>query len=365
MGWLSNPGYRARRYRPTAPTPPSPARPGLITRQGTKLIRDGREFIFTGLNIYNINSDGNFWYNLATGDELDKAFVNIGDGIEIIRGWFGQWLAHPRPGAIDWTYFDHALDTAYRYGKQVVVVLAEQGGAWDDGILKSFESGWYQSGYRTLVSTKRSWWGTYNTMTYRDFALAVVSRYKDHPGVAFWQLVNEPEMKTEDVSLMTQELEDIAVIYLRDFANDLAAAIKQIDPNHLISFGSIGTGQFGMSGARYEIAHSGPNIDLCEMHDYDMHHDTLGNEFTGIELRMRQAARLNKPMFIGEVGIDPNRVGGIDKRAERLRSKITYQRSLGVAGHISWVWCKTDDPGHDEGYDIRPGDPALDVLRSL
>lgn len=365
MSWMSNPGYRAQRYRSSSNSPQPSVIPGLITRSGKKLLRNGEEFIFTGLNMYNANSDGNYWYNLALGDELDKAMDDAGSGIEIIRAWFGQWLAHPRVGDIDWTYFDHTFDTAQRHGKQVIAVLADQDGSWCDGIRKTYDSGWYQSGYRTTVSTVPSHWDTYNTMTYRDFAVAVAERYRNHPGVAFWQLINEAEIKTEDESRMTSELEDAAAVVLRDWANDMASAIKQVDPNHLINVGSIGTGQFGTSGPRYELVHSGSDIDLCEMHDYEASKDGLGDEYNGMELRLQQAARLNKPLFVGEVGIKPEEAGGLEARAARFRAKIEYQRGLGVAGHVAWVWRNTDAVGGTDGYDIKPGDPALDVLRAL
>ena len=46
-------------------------------------------------------------------------------------------------------------------------------------------------------------------------------------------------------------------------------SIKSIDPNHLVSLGTIGSGQCGTSGDYYKQLHAIPTIDLCEVHDYD------------------------------------------------------------------------------------------------
>ncbi len=374
MGWMINPGYRSRRYRRLGSNNNSSSQlqgatsTGLITRNGRRLMRNGKEFVFTGVNIYNANSDGNYSYNLATGDLFAQALQSLGSSVTIVRAWFGQWLARPKStnGQLTWSYFDHTLNTAHKYGKQVIVVLADQDGSWCDGIKKTYESNWYQYGYRTLVSPAVSHWGTRNAMTYKDFAVALVSRYKDHPGVAFWQLINEAEIRSIDKSRHTPELEDKAATVIRDWANDMAATIKAVDPKHLISLGTIGTGQFGTSSYRYETIHSGPNIDLLEMHDYEPHSDIIGDSFNGMDLRMRQAARLNKPLFIGEVGIKPDDVGGAQARADRLRSKIRVQRARGVVGHVVWD-LRNDKSAVFKGddYDITPNDPMMNALRSM
>ena len=70
----------------------APAAGGLVTRLGNQLMLNGQPFVFTGVNIYNANSDG--WCGAAyTDQQLDQAFADLGPGKEVVRAWFFQSLA--------------------------------------------------------------------------------------------------------------------------------------------------------------------------------------------------------------------------------------------------------------------------------
>lgn len=338
--------------------------PGLITRSGAHLLRNGKPYLLTGVNIYNANSIDNYWYRMGDGQALQQALDAINMPGGVFRAWFGQWLAKPTANTFSWAPFDHTFDVAAANGWQVLPVFADQDGTWDDGISKKLDSNWYQSGYKTVVSSAVSSWGAVNTMTYKDFVLSVVSRYKNHPALAFWQLANEVEPKPVDELTITEALQDEACNILKSWADDMAAAIKAEDPLHLVSLGTIGTGQFGTSGGRYQVVHSGANIDLCEMHDYVAAEDIIGDQWNGMQLRLDQAAALGKPLFIGETGIDPTAVGGLGARATRFAQKWNAQKTAGVQGWLPWEWRNSGNTGGDT-YVFEPDDPLLPVLRDL
>jgi mannan endo-1,4-beta-mannosidase len=338
----------------------SPAQ-SFVTRSGSQLMLNGVPYHFTGINIYNANSVNNYWYTLGTGSGLDQALADIGSGIDVIRAWFGQWLLKPTGNTVDWGPFDHTVARVKAAGKRLIVVFADQDGTWDDGISKTLTSNWYQSGYKTVISNVTSSWGAVNTMTYKDFVLAVVNRYKTEPAVMMWQLVNECETKLTDGSCSTAT-DDAGATALRAFADDMSTAIKAIDTNHLISLGTIGSGQCGTSGSRYLTVHEPVNIDLCEMHDYVPDQNVFGDQFNGMAVRLQQAATLGKPLFIGESGLDPSAVGGTSARATRYLEKWGAQFAAGVVGEVAWEWRNAGQTGGDP-YVIPAGDPAINSLR--
>jgi hypothetical protein len=68
---------------------------------------------------------------------------------------------------------------------------------------------------------------------------------------------------------------------------------------------------------------------------------------------------LNKPLFVGEMAIATE--DSLQARAGLFRAKLTAQFGAGVVGEVAWLW----SPHDSIGYDIGPGDPALDVLGSF
>lgn len=343
-----------------AAAPGSTTITGFVTRSGQDLMLNGAPYRFTGLNIYNANSVNNYWYTMGTGDALDQALTDMGPGKNVIRAWFGQWLANPTGKGLDFSVFDHTLAVARAHGYRVIVTLADQDGTWDDGIKKTLDSGWYQQGYRTTVSNAQSSWGARNGMTYRDFVRTVVERYRDDPTVLMWQLINEAEAKRNDGSCPTAT-DDAAAVAIRGFADDMSRLIKSVDRNHLVSLGTIGTGQCGTSGPRFRDVHSPAGIDLLEMHDYVQGQTLIGDQWNGMKLRLDQAKSLNKPLFVGELGIDPGDVGGTDARARIVGAKLKDQFAAGVVGVVAWEWRNAGQSGGDR-YVIGPRDPVLDAL---
>jgi mannan endo-1,4-beta-mannosidase len=174
-----------------------------------------------------------------------------------------------------------------------------------------------------------------------------------------WQLVNEAEVKP---SAESSSCSVNASALLRAFASDVSARIKGIDPNHLVSLGTIGGGQCGASGDEYADVHSLSTIDLCEYHDYGSPSVGIpGDQWNGLQRRLDQCAALAKPLLVGELGIRPTEVGGtFQARAEAVDSKLCAQFTAGVAGELLWAWNK--DGSLLDNFDIGPNDPVLGTL---
>jgi CSLREA domain-containing protein len=330
---------------------------GVVTREGSELQLGGQPFRFTGLNIYNANSDGWCWYAMDP-PILEDSLAAIGPATEVIRAWFFQPLATTK-GATrvrDWSRFDRTLQAADEAGMKVIVTLTDQWGECGSDQPNGYkDSTWYQSGYRDVQPG--------NLVSYRDWVQEVVTRYRDDPRIAFWQLINEAEYgeRLPDGSIAAcPQGTDLPAEVLKTWAADISGLVKSIDPSHLVSLGSIGNGQCGMQGPHYKVVHDLPTIDLCEYHDYGSPLDPLpGDQFNGLEVRAQQCDELGKPLFVGEVGIIPDDVGGsLQARADAFEAKRQAMFGLGIDGFLIWAWNK--DGSLLDNYDVGPGDPSLD-----
>jgi mannan endo-1,4-beta-mannosidase len=301
-------------------------------------VLNGQTYRFTGLNIYNANSRNNCWYSLGYNDSaLQSSLNDIGSGKEAFRAWFFQRMAQSS-GKRDWSAFDHTLAVAKANGYRVIVTLTDHWGACDS----PKKGDWfYGGGYKQVQSG--------DLVSYRDWVREIVTRYKDDPTVLMWQMVNEAESPTHS--------------HLQAFAGDIAKLIKSIDARHLVSLGTMGGGQAGTAGDDYRKLHAIPEIDVCEYHDYGSPTATMpGDQYNGLKVRFDQCNALNKPLFIGEVGILLDAVGSsTSERARLFEEKMKAQFAAGAVGYLPWAWVARGQSAY-ESYLIGPNDPALGVL---
>ena len=194
-------------------------------------------------------------------------------------------------------------------------------------------------------------------VSYRDWVTQIVTRYRTSPTILAWQLMNEAEVKASDGTCPP----DGAAV-LKSWAADVSGLIKSIDPNHLVSLGTLGSGQCGTSWNEYKDVHSLPAIDLCEYHDYGSPLVPMpGDPFNGLAFRLQQCNELNKPLFVGETGIIPNEVGGtLEARARAFDDKLRAQFTAGVVGELAWAWSALGSTL--DNYDIGAADPTLRVF---
>jgi mannan endo-1,4-beta-mannosidase len=318
----------------------------FVTRTGTQLVLKGKLYRFTGLNIYNANSSGTCWYAMASGTILDRSLAAIGAGKEAFRSWFFQSLA-TTGGQRDWSAFDHTLSVARSHRVKVIATLTNQWGDCEAGGYKT--DSWYTGGYTQLDPG--------GIASYRDWVAEVVTRYRDDPTILAWQLINEAEVKPSRDATCSAG----AATILKAFAADVSGLIKSLDPNHLVSLGTMGGGQCGAQSAEYQDVYSVASIDLCEYHDYQPLAPMPGDQYNGLQVRIDQCNALEKPLFVGETGIIPNHVGGtLEGRAAALKAKLRAQFRAGVVGDLVWAWSALGSTL--DSYDVGPGDPVLKVL---
>src|ERR1700694_1362383 len=231
---------------------------GFVYSQGTKLFLDGNPYTFTGLNIYNANTDnsGSCWYSMQD-PAMTNTLQQIGPGQNAFRAWFFQDMVYSSAGAAaKWTSFDQTLNDAAAAGQKVIVTLGSPRGSCDSPANQYKDITWYQGGYNQILSPYE---------TYSAWVADVVARYANNPAVLFWQLMNEPEAAAgfqNGSAIGCNETQ--AATALQTWAADMAARVKGIDPNHLLTVGSAGGGQCGTSYQNYQALNATPGNDLCD-----------------------------------------------------------------------------------------------------
>ncbi|HEY9289369.1 MAG TPA: cellulase family glycosylhydrolase [Candidatus Dormibacteraeota bacterium] len=314
--------------------------PGFVRRSGAELLLDGEPFQFVGLNIYNANNLGSCWYPLAMAASMNDALSAIGPAQTVFRAWFFQPMAI-RDGQLDWGAFDATLAAARAHDVRVIATLGNQYPDCERSSGANRTEAWYEAGYASDRDAGM-------IMTYRSWVAAVVARYGNDPTVLAWQLMNEAADPAGN-----GRCSRTAARTLKAFTEDMSTLIKSIDGNHLVSLGTLGVRECGTVGSDYQDVYSVANIDLCEVHDYGSPSD-----LSVLRQRMQQCHRLNKPMFIGEMGLMRG-----PTRAAALRAKLAASFEAGVSGVLVWDWANADQVAYS-GYEIQPGDPALAVLAS-
>ena len=335
----------------------------FVTRSGGDLFVDGQPWTFTGVNLYNANSDG--WCRDALDDNtLDAVFdeaVVSHSGHGVVRAWFFQSLATSFPsGQRDWTRFDRLIRLAAIHGTKVIPTLSDQWGECGAKVPPTYAfktEDWYTSGYKAPDPALATGYGG-GWVSYRDWVAEVVARYKDDPTVAFWQLMNEAEVNPAG-AFGACPPGDGPRDTLKAFASDVSSLVKGIDPEHLVSLGTIGGGQCGTSGPQYQDVYSLPDLDLCEYHDYTPNQSIPGDQWNGLGVRIQQCAALDKPLFVGELGVRPIDAGGtLLDRARTIRAKVVAQVRRGIDGVVVWDYSPSG-PTLDN-YDLGPYDAALE-----
>ncbi|KJE25071.1 Cellulase (glycosyl hydrolase family 5) [Frankia torreyi] len=323
----------------------------FVTVAGGRLELAGKPWRFTGINVWNANTPADdSRYGCGEPVDLEEVAPALGNGVQVVRTWFFQRLATSLDGRRDWSTFDRTIAAAKSRGLRIVATLGNQ---WPqcEGF-PTYQAGyktqrWYQTGYRSAPPPGQP-------DSYRAWVREAVTRYRDEPAIAMWQLMNE----AEDATAYHGPCAPNAAATLHSFVQDMVTLVKSVDPHHLVSVGTVGAGQCGAAADEYATLHAIDGVDVLEYHDYSPA-PVPGDRWNGLAERLRQSAALHKPLIVGEMGVAPREAGGIPGRAALVDRKIGAQLQAGVAGVLLWTW-RGNDSG--DGYDILPGDPVLGVL---
>lgn len=352
-------------FATTAPADNSP----YLTRDGTRLEINGRQYRAVGANSYSMATD--WGENLGCGGPVDAdALFGALPARALVRlwAWQGSMATDPTTPSRNWGPLDRVVAAAERHDAFLIMSLTSQGGECDDGRWK--DRAWYDGGYRNhydehdYAITSTSYW---------DYVREIVSRYKDSPAVAMWEPVNEPEASDCAPGYSAWNCwghltcdHTRAATAMRRFFDVIGGEIKRIDPNHLVESGVLGGGQCGTAGEDYSFVHASPGIDVASVHDYGSPDDPMpGDQWNGLAVRLEQMRTLQKPLIVGEAGINAVDSGtGCDTpgdRADKYRRKLDAMFANGVSAFLPW---NAAEGKLDQcTYHLSLDDPTLSMFR--
>ena len=277
--------------------------------------------------------------------DLDSLFSYLSShGVNAVRFWAFQSFTND---GTDFSAIDRVIHYAKQYNVRIIPVLENEWGHCPGNIQKY--SDWYSHGYLEP-------YGEYS-LSFVEYTNRIVNRYKNEPTILMWQLMNEAESETES------GVEDPTSLY--NFALNMSRYIHSIDNNHLVSLGTLGTGQPGTTNENYYNLHNIDTIDVVEAHDYGDEDQAWPSGRHSIASDFEVAQILRKPFFIGEAGISVSNSGyTIAERARLFDAKISTAFSNGADGYLIWIWENTP-ANYGEfcgGYCFTEGDPLVNVI---
>jgi mannan endo-1,4-beta-mannosidase len=341
----------------------------FVTAKGTSFIVDGSPFRFVGVNIYDAAATDAYSCDSAarmTSQELENTMRTLHDtyGATVVRFWAYQ--TYTKSGQ-DWSGMDNVIRIANDVGIKLIPVLEDGPGycttSTDVKAKADYQDDtWFTKGYRSNYGTA--------PMSFRDYAKIVVEHYRNEKAILGWSLINEADTSARDSAGQS---------VLVDFATDMGAVVKSADPNHLVTLGTQSNGARGASGPDFTAVYSTPSMDFAEVHDWGywgsdseaMPGGTNGKPPAAdsaacqqtdalIGCSFAQLPALNKPLFVGEAGIEGGDSDALAARADQLTAKMSAAFAAGAGGYLLWRVTKQQT----DKYDILLGDtdPLLPAL---
>jgi mannan endo-1,4-beta-mannosidase len=263
--------------------------------------------------------------------------------------------------AIDFRGIDRVVRAAERHSDKLTISLAGQSGTCDDGHWKG--QAWYDGGYKQVFNDDGR---NLSRLSYWDYVHLIVPRYRNSSAVAIWEPVGEPEASNclpgyvgagcySHITCPTG-----ATSSLRRFLDTVGAEIKNLDPNHLVSTGTISRLQCGLSGGGYRQVLNSRNIDVANYHDYSKDGTPLPSD---LQKALHEANAANKVFVMDEGGI--NAGPGCEtttQRKDQFKAKMDAQFSAGSSGFMMWNWEPT--ASGTCAMTIAPDDPVMSMIRS-
>lgn len=323
--------------------------------QNGKIMDKGKEFKISGINIYDLA-------NVARDnpEELKKTLKLVADsGANTIRFW-----AYSSNSTKD---FQKIFDTSKELNLNLkfIPVLCDH---WEHGDKFRKTESWYDGDYKKSfdvnVDGKKV-----HVDNYLEHVKNTVRSFVNRDEILMIELMNEPEAKHET---------------LRNFADDVSTTIRNVYddyenlnpnqdlPRHMISLGTLGGyDRNGMEGREYKELYGLPNIDVATVHDYTFDKDLPINPLKHLSEKstssgsgavsklhkdyIQQAKELNKPFFLGEIGIrvregnkgeydyskypspyNPETVRSKESAMKIMNSRLKEFEKLGISGAILW-----------------------------
>lgn len=342
----------------------------FVTRQGDKLMLNGKEFRFSGTN--------NYYFHYRSNAMIDDVMDNASKmGLKVIRCWgfidgtgeakttVPKIEMQPSMGQYSESGFerlDYAIKKANEKGIKLVIVLVNN---WDDfGGMNAYVN-WVKDpkrhdGFYTNETIKSAYKAYVKHMLNRVNSYTGV-KYMDDPTIMTWELTNEARCES-DPSGNT----------LFNWAKEMSEYVKSIDNKHLVALGEEGfikdskstvLEYNGSKGLDWGKMITLPTIDYGTVHLYpdywgDPWKDGVKAGCDWLKAHAELAKAANKPVVFEEYGVLDTSVTNRDY-AYQTWNDLAYQ--LGYSGSMFWLLTGIDDLTPDaEG--LYPNNDSLRIV---
>jgi hypothetical protein len=339
---------------------------------------NGVKHAFVGVDAYEIATE--WGTNAGCGGELSNSQLNgffaSLPANSLVRIWAfqGTLATNVSTGRLDWQPLDRVFKAAAAHDQHLIVAISDQGGTCDGQTWQ--DPAWYEHGFREVQDLEHINGVDLTPLSYWRYMQAIVRHFRSNPALAMWEPMSEAEASTCPAQYeptncsghQTCPNERIAAVALRHFFNVVGGEIHRLDPKHLVESGLLGSGQCGTSYKDFQFVNASPGINVVSIHVYCVPMRTMcGDQWNGEAFRFRQTAALDKPLIIGEEGMQAG--SGVQgcptfrQRAHVISDKAKAEFRRGSAAILLWDWVPSE--GSTCNYNITTGDPAFRDLAPL
>ena len=271
---------------------------------------DGHQYRFSGINMYNANSDGGMAVSSVTSSWPTTSTRSVRVTRSSIRAWFFQSLAAASAtspgrssGARDWTRMDRTLAIAAAHHVHIIATLTDHDGECSSSVNHA----------RPRPSINRYQWpdpeesSQYDHwVPYYDWTTEIVSRYANNDTILYWRLINEAEVVLRHLPLPAR---DWPGRHPARLGRRCLNHVRSLDSNHLVAWARSAPGDAAPARRRVQ-AHAQPaERRPVQGASVRRRHADTGSPIQRHATRIDACRQLNKPLFVGEFEIEPNQYG--------------------------------------------------------
>ncbi|MCR4318408.1 MAG: cellulase family glycosylhydrolase [Planctomycetes bacterium] len=318
----------------------------IVTRAARFIDASGREVIMHGANVSQKSKYPPFMPDFEEGDMT--TFKNA--GFTVVRFLLTWEAVEPRPGEYDYEYFDRVEKYLDDFAANEILVILDfhqdlysrhfsGDGAplWTTPDAESFtpRQPWFSNYFTEEVQAAfDAFWKSDDLISHFEGAWrAVAERFRDHPAVFAFEILNEPHHGSTPVGTFEPR-------YLVPFYSRIIDAIREEAPERIIMFEPEVTNAMGI---RHFASLARENVAIAP-HYYDYVPEITGS-YRGrpvdeLSLRLhlslfssRSQRSLNSPCFIGEWGMI-QRYAGFEKYIVTFADLMDDYRM----SWCQWVW---------------------------
>ncbi len=300
--------------------------------QYTASLADRNKIKSFAVGVFNYTHPGSFYIDNF---RLDGVLY---DGIEYNGGWYVADYSHASWAEISNAFVSQGsyglrVDYSYSYGEDNKAFVEKQPQV-DKNI------------FFTDPSCKQMYKNYINYILHRVNTYTG-KMYRDDPAILMWELANEPRCESDPTGDT-----------MRAWVDEMAAYVKGIDPNHLVSTGEEGwykragstAWQYdGRLGTDFIRNSQSSYIDMCSFHLYPVGYSLSDSDaMNWIQEHVDNALRIvGKPAYLGEFGYPA------DRRARILNNFDTGTEGWSIEWNFAGGPVQVESPSYDGNGSIR------------